>query len=152
MHRILCALVVFSLFAGCARDKPGDGPSLAHWSLTERRFTSLAYQAKEAADAVRVLRFLVREFEIEAKRPKPENGIHDAVWVNRLRLAAATYASGEKDQALTLIDQSVSERLQHAATPDELSSGRKDAKQWIVHDITFHHPAWGASVILDFTQ
>ena len=119
---LLCAV-------SCARQQAEDALSSPRWSLTERRFITLAYQAKEADEAVRVLRFLVREFEIEAKRPNPEDGIQDAVWITRLRLAAATQAAGERNQALALIDQSVRDRLKHEATPAELSSERKGGKE-----------------------
>ena len=112
MSRPLCIVVMFSLLAvGCSRDRAEEGPSLPRWSHTERGFTSLAYNTENADDAARILSFLVRELEIEAKRPNPEYGIEDAIWVNRLRLAGATYATGEKDRAFELMDQSVNERL-----------------------------------------
>lgn len=64
--------------------------------------TEAAYRTPDIEKAIPILEHLVSYLKAKARIGAPEYAINDGVWVNKMRLAGAFYAKGDKSHALEL--------------------------------------------------
>ena len=154
LYKRVLFIGIFAL-VGCSRKADGDLKAqdpIPKWTVIEYQKTELAYKASKVEVAIEVLESLVAQLESRAKNTPPEYRIESGIWVNKMRLAGALYAKGDRTRALSLVDAIVQLRAGHQVNTHELASGRAEIFGWLINEYTVRKPIWGSNAVSDFNK
>jgi len=126
-----------------------DGPSIPQWVATEFRMTEIAYHANNPEDAIKTLNALSDFLEKESKKENPEYAIKEGITVNKWRIAAAVYATGDHDKAIQMIDLIAQSQLGRQLKETEKQDARKEIIGWIINEYIARKPVWGERSVRD---